>query len=95
MLEEAVEILRLLWRGGTQSFRGKHYAVDRARLYTLPEQPPPVVVAAKGERAVEVAGRIGDGLIAGSRCRTCPRIREGGRGGEATVRDGSRLLGGN
>jgi coenzyme F420-dependent glucose-6-phosphate dehydrogenase len=64
MLDEAVEIIRLLWQGGTQSFRGKHYTVDRARLYTLPGQPPPVVVAAKGERAVELAGRIGDGLIA-------------------------------
>jgi G6PDH family F420-dependent oxidoreductase len=63
MLEEAVEIMRLLWRGGTQSFRGRHYTVDRARIYTLPEQPPPVVVAAKGERAVELAARIGDGLI--------------------------------
>jgi coenzyme F420-dependent glucose-6-phosphate dehydrogenase len=63
MLEEAVEVMRLLWSGGTQSFRGRHYTVDRARIYTLPEQPPPIVVAAKGERAVELAGRIGDGLI--------------------------------
>lgn len=64
MLDESVEIMRLLWQGGTQSFRGKHYSVDQARLYTLPEQPTPVVVAAKGDRAVELAGRIGDGLIA-------------------------------
>jgi coenzyme F420-dependent glucose-6-phosphate dehydrogenase len=64
MLEEAVDIIRLLWRGGTQSFRGRHYTVDRARIYTLPEQPPPIVVAATGQRAVDLAGRIGDGLIA-------------------------------
>ncbi|HZA27880.1 MAG TPA: TIGR03557 family F420-dependent LLM class oxidoreductase [Actinomycetota bacterium] len=63
MLEEAIEIMRLLWQGGLQSFRGQHYTVDRARIYTLPEQPPPVVVAAKGDRAVELAGRVGDGLI--------------------------------
>jgi coenzyme F420-dependent glucose-6-phosphate dehydrogenase len=63
MLEEAIEIIRLLWRGGTQSFKGRHYTVDRARIYTLPEQPPPVLLAAKGERAVEMAGRAGDGLI--------------------------------
>lgn len=63
MLEEAVEIMRLLWSGGTQSFRGRYYTVDRARIYTLPEQQPPVVVAAKGERAVELAARIADGLI--------------------------------
>jgi G6PDH family F420-dependent oxidoreductase len=63
MLEEAVEIMRLLWNGGLQSFRGQHYTVDRTRIYTLPEQPPPVLVAAKGDRAVELAGRIGDGLV--------------------------------
>jgi G6PDH family F420-dependent oxidoreductase len=63
MLEEAVEVIRLLWSGGTQSFKGRHYTVDRARIYTTPEQPPPIVVAAKGDRAVELAGRIGDGLI--------------------------------
>jgi coenzyme F420-dependent glucose-6-phosphate dehydrogenase len=63
MMEEAIEIIRLLWGGGMQSFRGRHYSVDRARIYTLPEQPPPILVAAKGERAVDLAGRLGDGLI--------------------------------
>jgi coenzyme F420-dependent glucose-6-phosphate dehydrogenase len=63
MLEEAIEIMRLLWRGGLQSFRGQHFTVNQARIYTLPEQPPPVVVAAKGERAVDLAARLGDGLI--------------------------------
>lgn len=63
MIEEAIEIIRLLWGGGMQSFRGRHYSVDRARIYTLPEQPPPILVAAKGERAVDLAARLGDGLI--------------------------------
>jgi coenzyme F420-dependent glucose-6-phosphate dehydrogenase len=63
MMEEAIEIIRLLWGGGMQSFRGRHYSVDRARIYTLPEQPPPILVAAKGERAVDLAARLGDGLI--------------------------------
>jgi coenzyme F420-dependent glucose-6-phosphate dehydrogenase len=63
MLEEAVEVMRLLWKGGMQGFRGRHFMVQDARIYTLPEQPPPILVAAKGDRAVEIAGRIGDGLI--------------------------------
>jgi coenzyme F420-dependent glucose-6-phosphate dehydrogenase len=63
MLEEAVEVIRLLWQGGTRSHRGRYYTVEDARLYTLPPSPPPIMVAASGPRAAELAGRIGDGLI--------------------------------
>jgi coenzyme F420-dependent glucose-6-phosphate dehydrogenase len=62
-LEEAVAVIRLLWSGGLQSHRGRHYTVENARLYTLPEQPPPIMVAAAGERATDLAGRIGDGFF--------------------------------
>ena len=64
MLEEAVAVIRLLWQGGSQSHHGAHYTVENARLYTLPEEPPPIMVAASGPKAAELAGRIGDGLIA-------------------------------
>jgi G6PDH family F420-dependent oxidoreductase len=63
MLEEAVDVLRLLWKGGKQTHYGRHYTVENARIYTLPDEPPPVYVAAGGQRAAEVAGRIGDGYI--------------------------------
>ena len=39
MLEEAVEVIRTLWQGGVQSHRGRHYRVEHARIYDLPEQP--------------------------------------------------------
>jgi coenzyme F420-dependent glucose-6-phosphate dehydrogenase len=63
MLVEAIEVIRLLWKGGLQSHHGKHYTVENARLYTLPEEPSPIIVAAAGPRAVEIAGGIGDGLF--------------------------------
>lgn len=63
MLEEAVEVIRLLWQGGNQSHHGTYYTVENARIYTLPEEPAPIMVAASGESAAELAGRIGDGLI--------------------------------
>jgi coenzyme F420-dependent glucose-6-phosphate dehydrogenase len=63
MLEEAVEVIRLLWEGGSQTRRGPHYRVENARLYDLPAEPPPILIAAKGERAGTLAGRIGDGLV--------------------------------
>jgi coenzyme F420-dependent glucose-6-phosphate dehydrogenase len=66
MLEEAIEVIRLLWRGETASHHGRHYTVERARIYTLPSRPPPLVMAAKGQAAVKVAGQLGDGLISTS-----------------------------
>ena len=63
MLEEAVEVMRLLWRGETCSFEGKHYRVEDARIYTLPSDPMDVVVAASAPESAELAARIGDGLV--------------------------------
>jgi coenzyme F420-dependent glucose-6-phosphate dehydrogenase len=66
MLEEAIEVLRALWSGEEVTHRGEHYTVDHARLYTLPDEPVPVVVAAGAPDAAELAGRLGDGLVSTS-----------------------------
>jgi G6PDH family F420-dependent oxidoreductase len=50
-LREAVEIIRMLWRGGYQSHHGRHYTVENARLYTLPETLPPLMIAAGGPKS--------------------------------------------
>jgi G6PDH family F420-dependent oxidoreductase len=63
MLEEAVACIRELWKGEETSFRGDYYTVENARMYTMPDPPPPIYVAAAGEKVAELAGRIGDGLI--------------------------------
>ncbi len=63
MLEEAVAIIRLLWEGGFKSRRGHHYTLESARLYSLPDEPPPILVSAFGPKAIALAGRIGDGYI--------------------------------
>jgi coenzyme F420-dependent glucose-6-phosphate dehydrogenase len=63
MLEEAVEVIRLLWQGDYQTHRGKHYTVEQARIYTLPDEPPEIAVAAAQPNAAELAGRIGDALV--------------------------------
>ena len=63
LLEEAIEVLRLLWQGGYQSHYGKHYTVEQARIYTLPDEPPPIAVAAAQPKAAQLAGRLGDALI--------------------------------
>ncbi|QKW13183.1 TIGR03557 family F420-dependent LLM class oxidoreductase [Verrucosispora sp. NA02020] len=63
MLEEAVEVMRKLWDGGFVNHYGKHYRVEHARIYTLPETPPPIYVSAFGPKAVDLAARIGDGFV--------------------------------
>ncbi|CAN5593973.1 LLM class F420-dependent oxidoreductase [soil metagenome] len=64
MLREAIEIMRLLWQGGQQSYYGDYYTVENAEIYTMPDQPPPVYLAAAGPKASHFAGEMGDGLIA-------------------------------
>jgi G6PDH family F420-dependent oxidoreductase len=63
MLEEAVAVIRQLWQGGYQDHHGRYYTVENARLYTLPSEPPALLVAAAGPEAAKLAGRIGDGLV--------------------------------
>ena len=63
MLDEAIEVIRLLFEGGQKSHHGKHYTIENARLYTLPDEPPPIYVAASGSKAATLAGRLGDGLV--------------------------------
>jgi G6PDH family F420-dependent oxidoreductase len=63
MLAEAVDVMRLLWQGGSKSHRGRFFIVENAQIFSLSETPPPVMVAAAGPDSAETAGKIGDGLI--------------------------------
>ncbi|MGE0060015.1 MAG: TIGR03557 family F420-dependent LLM class oxidoreductase [Dehalococcoidia bacterium] len=63
MMAEAVEVIGNLWLGGLVSHRGRHFTVENARIYSLPDPLPPIYVAASGTNAAELAGKIGDGLI--------------------------------
>ncbi|HEY1117720.1 MAG TPA: TIGR03557 family F420-dependent LLM class oxidoreductase, partial [Acidimicrobiales bacterium] len=63
MLEEAVDVIRQLWTGEITTHRGRHYTVEHARIYNVPDTPPEIFVSAFGPKAAEVAARIGDGYI--------------------------------
>jgi G6PDH family F420-dependent oxidoreductase len=90
MLEEAIEVMRLLWRGGNHSHRGRHYTVENARVYTLPDEPPPVLVSGFGPKAIDLAARVADGY-----CAVMPdasfveRYRSGG--GTGVVQAGTKV----
>ena len=63
MLEEAVALIRELWTGKVVTTAGKHYKVDHARIYNLPETPPEIYISGFGPKATDLAARIGDGYI--------------------------------
>jgi G6PDH family F420-dependent oxidoreductase len=91
MLEEAIEVIRELWSGRNVSHRGRHYRVENARIYTLPETPPPILISGFGPKSVDLAGGIGDGY-----CTTSPeselieRFRSSG-GGDKVVQAGTKV----
>jgi G6PDH family F420-dependent oxidoreductase len=63
MLAEAVEIIRELWQGNRFNHDGVYFKVRDARIYTLPKDSPPILMAASGDKAALMAGEIADGLI--------------------------------
>jgi G6PDH family F420-dependent oxidoreductase len=63
MLDEAIDVIRALLGGDYETFRGKHYTVEQAKLYDAPEKPPPIIVAAKAEKAAKLAAAKGDGTM--------------------------------
>ncbi len=63
MLEEAIEVMRKLWTGRIVTHHGTHYTVANARVYSVPDSPPPVLVSAFGPKAVTLAARVAEGLV--------------------------------
>ena len=63
MLEEAIEVMRELWKGESSNHSGRYYTVENARIYDVPDGGVPVLIAASGDKAVELAGEKADGLI--------------------------------
>ncbi|MFB8033865.1 LLM class F420-dependent oxidoreductase [Streptomyces sp. NPDC056004] len=64
MLEEAVEIIGALFDGGYVNHHGRHFDVDDAKLWDLPDMRVPIGIAVSGRRSCELAGRLADLVIA-------------------------------
>jgi G6PDH family F420-dependent oxidoreductase len=63
MLDEAVGLMRELWKGEYVTHRGKHYTVESLRIFDVPDDGVDVAVAAMQPKAAQLAGEIGDALI--------------------------------
>ncbi len=68
-LEESVEVMRKLWTGERNDFNGEFFRLEKAKLAITPsgkDGKVPLYVAATGPKALETAGRIGDGWVTNS-----------------------------
>jgi len=91
MLEEAVHVIRMLWEGGARDHRGRHYRVEHARIYDLPDEPPAIIVSGFGPKSIDLAARIGDGFATvGPDAEAVARFRSAA-GPDAIVQGGLKV----
>ena len=65
MLSESVQIIGSLLDGEPSvNFRGRHFDVEQAKLWDLPDQRVPIGIAVSGEQSCTLAGRHADLMIA-------------------------------
>src|SRR5579864_5259344 len=66
IFEEGMELVRRLWDAGDQriSHRGRYYRFENVRITPQPVQKPiPAYVASFSKPSIELAGRLGCGLV--------------------------------
>ncbi len=62
-VQEAVGIFRKMMKGESVSYNGEVFIVANAKFLFKPRGQVPVYVGAQGPRMLELAGRIGDGVL--------------------------------
>ncbi|MGI5156552.1 TIGR03619 family F420-dependent LLM class oxidoreductase [Microbispora sp. CA-102843] len=64
-MDEAVEIVRGLTRGGYFEYHGEFYDLPPAKMSPVPAEPIPILVGGHSEGALRRAARLGDGWMHG------------------------------
>jgi G6PDH family F420-dependent oxidoreductase len=64
MLSEAIGIIRSLFDGGYVNYVGRHYRVDSAKLWDLPDIRVPIATAVSGEQSIQRFAPVSDAMIA-------------------------------
>ena len=82
-LKEAIQIIKKLWTEEWVTFKGEYYWIKDSNLYTKPNNPIPLYIAAMGPQTAKFAGQEGDGLITNElniesiRTKLLPKFKEG------------------
>jgi G6PDH family F420-dependent oxidoreductase len=88
MLQEAVAVMRELFTGKQVTHDGKYYQVETARLYSMPDTPPPIHVSGFGPKSARLAARIGDGFVCMGPQADLVRLYRDSGGGDRPVQGG-------
>jgi coenzyme F420-dependent glucose-6-phosphate dehydrogenase len=62
-MREALEIMRRLLDGEKLTYEGQYYSCDRAKLYSPPLGPVPILMAAGGPQSATMAGERSGGIV--------------------------------
>jgi probable F420-dependent oxidoreductase len=62
-MDEMIEIIRGLSKGGFFEFHGKHYDVPSIKMCPTPKKPVPILIGGHAEAALKRAARLGDGWM--------------------------------
>lgn len=65
-MDEAIEVMKVLWTGAPATYKGAFYQVETAVMEPPPIQRPhpPIWVGGRSDAAVARAGKLGDGWLA-------------------------------
>ena len=61
--DEMIEVLRLIWQGGTVEFHGEFYDLAPLSMSPAPTQPVPIYISGYSDAALRRTARLGDGWI--------------------------------
>ena len=61
ILEEATQILRLMWTGGPVDFDGRFFHLTQAWSHPAPQPPPRIIIGGEKPAGARLAARAGDG----------------------------------
>jgi probable F420-dependent oxidoreductase len=62
-MDEMIEIVRGLTRGGVFGYEGRHYRIPRIEICPVPSQPLPILIGGHADAALRRAARLGDGWM--------------------------------
>jgi len=62
-MNEMIEIIRGLARGGFFEFHGEHYDLESIKISPTPTEPVPMLIGGHSEAALRRAARLGDGWM--------------------------------
>jgi len=97
-LKEAIHLIKKLWTEKWVTFKGQYYSVRDSNLYTKPEKPIPLYVAALGEQSAMLAGEGANGFVTNEldvekiKNRLIPAIKEGAKRSSKDYQSLERIL---